>query len=264
MSVLYFDRLIEKSATEKLSNIVLALDLMIDNREKLLRTALEILESVEPFVCAVKLNRQVTLGLGLQSGVKRIVRLAHKLGLPTIMDAKINDVGHTNRAIAEHYFAVGFDAIISSPFVGWEEGLEPVFELAEKLGRGVLLLVFMSHKASIEGYGQTVVDSKTGITRFQYEIFTERALEWGADGAIVGATFPEKVAAIYNLLGDRVPIYSPGVGVQGGDLRTAMEAGSKYVIIGRSIFSAKKPADAAKKFREEVGQIFPLKFPSRR
>jgi len=249
---LSFIQKMESSAKKAKLNIILALDLPPDKPSRLLSRSIQILDSVHPYLCALKLNRQAVLPLGLFDGVQKIVSKAHDLGLPTIMDAKINDIGNTNRTIAEYYFKAGFEAVIASSFVGWEEGLQPVFEVARKMKRGVIVLVYMSHKGASEGYGQTVQDSKTGQLRPQYIVFAERALKWKADGAVVGATYPEKIREVYKVLKDKVPIYSPGVGAQGGDIEAAIKAGARYLIVGRTIVLAEDPATTAKRLRNEV------------
>jgi len=244
----------ESSAEKAESNIILALDLPLDKPRRLLTRSLQILESTHTHLCALKLNRQAVLPLGLFDGVQKIITRAHDLGLPTIMDAKINDIGNTNRAIAEYYYTAGFDAIIASPFVGWNEGLQPVFDVAKKMNCGVIVLVYMSHKGAVEGYGQMVQDSATHKLIPQYRIFAQKALKWNADGAVVGATYPDKIREVRTLLKGKVPIYSPGVGVQGGDVEAAVKAGASYLIVGRTIVEAKDSAKTAEQIREVAWQ----------
>jgi orotidine-5'-phosphate decarboxylase len=240
----------EQVAREKGSNIVLALDPFLGEPQRLLEISTRILEKVHPYICALKINRQLVLPLGLFNDMQRILKLAQEKELSTIMDCKINDVGYTNRAIAEYYFKAGFDAVIANPFVGWDEGLQPVFEVAKSKRRGVILLVYMSHKGAPEGYGQTIQDPKTERYSFQYVAFAQKALEWKADGAVVGATYPEKIEEIHSILKDRVPIFSPGVGAQGGDVETAVKAGARYLIVGRAITLAEDPAETARSIRD--------------
>ncbi len=188
------------------------------------------------------------------NGVQKIIDKAHDLGLPAIMDAKINDIGNTNRTIAEYYYKAGFDAVIASPFVGWDEGMQPVFEVAHKMNRGVIVLVYMSHKGAVEGYGQMVQDTAADQLVPQYRVFAEKALKWNADGAVVGATYPEKIREISAILKNKVPIYSPGVGVQGGDAEAAVKAGADYLIVGRVIVEAKDPEKMAERIRDVARQ----------
>jgi orotidine-5'-phosphate decarboxylase len=242
----------EESAEKKNSNIVLALDQTPEGDRDLYKKSVRILEETHPYLCGLKLNHHLVLPLGLLNGTRKIIEKAHSFGLPVIMDCKINDVGYANRVIAENYFRASFDAVIANPFVGWEDGLQPVFEVAESMNRGVILLVYMSHKAAWEGYGQKVHDEKIGETMLQYTVFAEKALSWNADGAIVGATYPEKIREVHAILKGKVPIYSPGVGVQGGEIRAAIEAGAQYLIVGRSITLAGNPGQAAKAFRDNA------------
>jgi len=217
---------IEHLMEKRDSNLILALDISSDKPRRLLSQSMKILKKVHPHLCAVKINHHLVLPLGLFNGVQKVIQFAHDQGLPIIMDCKINDIGSTNRVIAEHYYKAGFDAVIANPFVGWDEGLQPVFEVARQMGRGVILLVYMSHKGAEEGYGQTVFNLKTKKQVSQYRVFAEKALSWSADGAVVGATYPDKIKEVHAILGNSVPIYSPGIGVQGGDVDLAMKAGS--------------------------------------
>jgi len=247
----------EQIAKIKKSKIILALDFPFEkpeNRRKLFSKAEQSLEAVHPYVCAVKFNRHLILPLGLFNGVQKLVRKAHDMGLITIMDCKINDVGSTNRTIAEYYYAAGFDALIANPFVGWEEGLKPVFDVARRLQRGVILLVYMSHKAAWEGYGQIICNAETGEKLLQYVSFAKKALKWGADGVVVGATYPERITEAHEILREKIPIYSPGIGTQGGKIQSALKAGAHYLIVGRAITLSENPVGTAKEIRDVANQ----------
>ena len=239
-----------RSAKKTDSNIVLALDLPSDQPQSLISQSINVLKETHSHICSVKINRQLVLPLGLFNGVQKILSIAQDLELPVIMDCKINDVGHTNRIIAEYYYKAGFDAVTANPFVGWEQGLQPVFEVAEQIRRGVILLVYMSHKAAGEGYGQTIQNPRTGQLSSQYLTFAEKALSWNADGAVVGATYPEKIREVHRILREAIPIYSPGVGVQGGGVEATIKAGARYLIVGRTITLSENPAEKAKRIRD--------------
>jgi orotidine-5'-phosphate decarboxylase len=253
-----FKAKMQEAAKSKNSRLVLALDFPFEaaeNRDKILAKAQKVLKSVHPYVCAVKINHHLTLPLGTFDGVQQLVEQIRGQGMLAIMDAKVNDIGSTNQIIGEYYFAAGFDAIIANPFVGWEEGLKPLFEVSKRLNRGVILLTYMSHKGASEGYGQTIIDPETGDKTLQYVSFARKALKWGADGVVVGATYPEKISEIKQILGAKIPIYSPGVGAQGGAAETAVKAGANYLIVGREITNSDDPAQAARTLCELIKGI---------
>jgi orotidine-5'-phosphate decarboxylase len=240
------------------SRIVLALDFPFEppmNRSIVLAKAQKVLKAVHPYVCAVKINHHLTLPLGLFDGMQVLMDQIRKQGMLAIMDAKVNDIGNTNQVIAEYYFAAGFDAIIANPFVGWEEGMKPLFEVAKRTNRGVILLTYMSHLGAIEGYGQNTINAETGANIPQYLTFAHRALTWGADGVVVGATVPQKIAEVKAILQGKADIYSPGVGVQGGGAKTAIKAGANYLIVGREIISSTDPEKSASQLRNSIKGI---------
>ncbi len=245
----------QEAAKSKDSRLILALDFPFEapeNREIILAKAQKVLKVVHPYICAVKINHHLTLPLGTFDGVQELVEQIRGQGMLAIMDAKINDIGNTNQIIAEYYFAAGFDALIANPFVGWEEGLKPLFDVSNRLNRGVILLTYMSHKGAWEGYGQTIIDPETGLQTPQYVSFAKKSLEWGADGVVVGATVPQKIAEIKRILGENVSIYSPGVGAQGGAAETAIKAGADYLIVGREITNSDDPARAARTLSDAI------------
>jgi len=147
----------------------------------------------------------------------------------------------------------GFDAIITNPLVGMEGGLDSVFEAATNRKRGIITLCYMSHPAAKDGYGLTIApDDKVTKAEPLYIRFARQARLWDVDGIIVGATHPEKIQEIRAVLGDEIPILSPGVGAQGGSAREAIDAGASFVIAARSIIEAPDPAAAAASIAAEI------------
>ncbi len=253
-----FKAKMEENAKKKESRIVAALDFPFhspEKRDELAAKAQNVLEAVHPYICAVKINHHLVLPLGTFDGVQKLVTKIHEKGLLAIMDCKANDIGATNQVMAEYYYAAGFDALTANPFIGWEEGLKPIFEIARKRQRGVILLAYMSHKGANEGYGQKIYNKEEGEETMQYISFAKKALKWNADGVVVGATYPEKIREIHKILKENVPIYSPGIGAQGGVAETACKAGARYLIVGRELSLAQNPEETAKKLSATIKGI---------
>ncbi|UCE10211.1 MAG: orotidine 5'-phosphate decarboxylase [Candidatus Thorarchaeota archaeon] len=262
MSSQVFKRKLSAATFVRKSKLIIGLDLVLDTsrtveaqleseKNKLEQKALQLIQDTAEHAVAFKFNRHLVLPLGLTDRIPRLIERIHGEGLSAIMDCKINDIGNTNEWIAKYYFDAGFDAVIANPFVGWEGGMDSVFEVARSRMKGVICLCYMSHPAADEGYGLDVkIDKKNSEP--MYISFARRAVKWGADGVIVGATFPDKIREIKQVVGDEVPIISPGIGAQGGGVREAMDAGASYVIVARSIVNSDDPASAASSFAAET------------
>lgn len=242
-----FKERILQSSTSNKNRIVLAIDANNAKPADLLDYAIDLVEQTRHDICAVKFGRQTILGLGPERTSELIMKV-HGHALTTIIDDKLNDIDETNAAITRTYLNLGFDAITINPFAGWKGGLDTTFKLAHEARMGLLALVYMSHPGASEGYGQRVLSIGSKKTRPEFEIFAERAVKWKADGAVVGATRPSIVRKVKKILGDSVPIFSPGVGTQGGRIASSRKAGTDYFIIGRSITKAQNPGIAAREF----------------
>jgi orotidine-5'-phosphate decarboxylase len=243
-----FEEKILTAASRNQSRTVLALDIEDRDSSALLRKSMDMVRDVKELICGIKINRQLILGLGLHTVADSILKLANDYNLPTIMDAKLNDVGHTNEFMARTYFDAGFDAIIASPVAGWKDGLDKVFEAAESRMKSVLALVYMSNPGA-EVFYSLMAKQRDGPEKPVFEILTEQALKWKAHGLIVGATRPEIISRVRTLVGPRLPIFSPGVGAQGGTAEAAIDAGATYLIVGRAIYAAPDPKAAALQLR---------------
>jgi orotidine-5'-phosphate decarboxylase len=161
------------------------------------------------------------------------------------MDAKLNDVAHTNAFMMRSFIRCGFDAVIVSPVTGWEGGLDSVFSLAREHDKGILLLVYMSNPGAQKFYSTTLGN------KLVFEHFAEEGLEWKAQGLVVGATRLEIISRVRHLVGPDMAIYSPGIGAQGGDAKRAVDAGATYLIVGRSIYTSSTPSQVA----DEINRI---------
>jgi orotidine-5'-phosphate decarboxylase len=225
------------SAKRSGSRVVLNLDVTGPYGTRLAR-AEKVLDETKENIAAVKVNHQLLLPFGLH-GIERIVATCQKRGLPLIADLKMNDIESTNLDIANSLLTYGFDAVIANPFVGREEGLGRVIDRMHAKGGGVIFLVFMSHRGAREGYSLRVAG------RPLYRIFAERARDWKADGVIVSAKSPEKIAETRKIVGRGCLIFSPGVGAQGGAKQGAAP-GADFVLVGRSIVDASNPQQALK------------------
>jgi orotidine-5'-phosphate decarboxylase len=259
-----YRRKLTASSFVRKSKLIVGLDLVADfsgkdsagakaERDRLEQAALQIISQTAEHAVAFKINRHLVLPLGIAEGIPRIVDKIHDEGLTAIIDCKLNDIGNTNKVIAKYYFDAGFDAMIVNPIVGMEGGLDSVFEMATSRKRGIITLCYMSHPAAKDGYGLAVAqDEKSKKTEPLYIRFARQARLWDVDGIIVGATHPEKIQEIRAVLGDEIPIISPGVGAQGGSARAAVDAGANFVIAARSVVEADDPKATAASIKAEI------------
>jgi len=51
----------------------------------------------------------------------------------------------------------------------------------------------------------------------------------------------KKLREVHEILADRISIYSPGIGAQGGKIESALKAGARYLIVGRAITLSENP-----------------------
>jgi orotidine-5'-phosphate decarboxylase len=238
-----FSERIAIAAMEKKSPIVLALDPRSSGKQMLREFAVETICAVEQYICAVKMNFHIILPL-CASQISQINKQVHSFGLQSIADIKLNDIENTNAVALDLLTNMGFDAAIANPFIG-KNGLASLVQKAHKAGTGIIALVYMSHPGAKEGFGLEVRGRRL------YKAFLGRAEATGADGIVVGAT---KLEILREVAG-RLPVYSPGIGAQGGSAEHAIRSGANYLIIGRSIIESKQPSEAAKEIQNRILSI---------
>ncbi len=238
---------IEKISAEK-GRIILANDLDNVNTAKLEKKTISNIKRLGRYICAIKFNFHIMLPLSEKSLLK-INLHAHKEGLQTIADMKLNDIGNTNMIAIKRLWKCGFDAVIANPIMG-PENLRELVKTAHKDGHGVITLVHMSHPGAQLGYGLHIRDPRTRKTQKLHDLFLKWSFSANVDGTVVGATVPDIISYTKKILRGRCDIYSPGIGTQGGDARKSLQAGSRYLIVGRTILNSKNPVLEAKKLQK--------------
>ena len=241
-----FSHRIAEASRIKSSRIILALDLA--DGSDLNQVARRTISLLERYICAIKLNFHLILPLS-SSELSELNRNVHSYGLQSVADIKLNDIPSTNKIAISHLSSMGFDAITVNPFIG-TAGLRAAVVHTHKLRLGILVLVYMSHMGAECGYGINFLSSNCQFTLL-YQKFFQDAITCRADGVIVGANRLEILREI-SCKKDRIPIYSPGLGVQGGNIKQAANHGTDYFIIGRSIIGSKDPLKTAKNLQHQL------------
>lgn len=200
------------------------------------------IRNLSEYLCGIKLNFHLLLPLSSKEIIK-INKISHSYGIQTIADIKLNDIGNTNSVTVKHLWNLGFDAVIVNPIMGLKS-LQNLVTSSHEKDKGIITLCHMSAPEARLSYELPVLRGKKQIKL--YELFLEWALKSKADGIIVGATFPKIISDCKKVSKDRLSIFSPGVGVQGGDVNKVTSSGSDYLIVGRSILNAKNPIDVVR------------------
>jgi orotidine-5'-phosphate decarboxylase len=159
-----------------------------------------------------------------------VVRYARRRGLLVLLDGKRNDIGSTAAAYAEAFLGAdspwGADALTVNPYLG-DDSLQPFVDVAGRRQAGLFVLV----KTSNPGGGQFQDLESGGVPLYlRVAEYVERLAEqtagaagYGYVGAVVGATYPEQLAALRAAM-PHAWLLVPGFGSQGGTARDVVGA----------------------------------------
>jgi orotidine-5'-phosphate decarboxylase len=224
---------------------------------------LAIVDATAEHACAFKPQIAHFAALGAEDALRRLIAHIHTAhpNVPVILDSKRGDIGST----AQHYASEAFDryaadAVTVNPYLG-RDSMQPFLDHADK---GVVILC----RTSNPGAGDLQDLEVDGVPLYQH-VARKIATEWNAHGncaLVVGATWPEQLKAVRDIVGD-VPFLVPGVGAQGGDVaavvsnaRTADGTGL-IVSSSRAILYASRDDDfaeaaarAARSLRDEINR----------
>lgn len=190
----------------------------------------------------------------LKEVVEAIQEESNRMGsmIPVILDAKRGDIASTAAAYAKSAFEhLDVDCITLSPYLG-KDSIEPFIQQTEK---GIFLLCKTSNPGS--GDLQDVVLSDGDLL---YEHVAKLARSWNTKnniGLVVGATHIDAMKRIRAVAPD-LWFLAPGVGAQGGELESALQAGVRkdgkglLINVSRSIARAERPGLAAAELRDLI------------
>lgn len=210
----------------------------------------KIVDETHDLVCAYKPNSAFYKEAQLLKTVNYI-KSAHP-DIPVILDAKRGDIDNTNKAYAKAIFDdLGVDAVTVHPYLG-KESLQPFLNRTDKA-------IFVLVKTSNPGAGEFQDLSVEG--KPLYRVIAEHVKSWGNNlGVVVGATYPEELKKVREIVGD-MPILVPGIGAQEGDLEETLKNGlnskKQGLIISssRAIIFAPNPKEAAQNLHSQIQEI---------
>ena len=207
--------------------LMLALDVTEEKR------AIEISREVSQYVDAIKIGYPLVLSSNL-SIVDKIREITNK---EVICDFKLADIPSTNEKIASITLRYA-DGIICHGFVG-EDSIRAVQEVAKGYSKEgnvkkVIVVTEMSHRGALK-FIQPVAEE-----------LAKMAKRLQVDGVVAPSTRPERLKIIKSIVED-IPVMSPGIGAQGGDLNRVLSilGDQDYIIVGRDIYESENPGERA-------------------
>jgi len=172
-----------------------------------------------------------------------------------ILDAKRGDIGSTNAGYVEFiYDYLGVDAVTLHPYLG-SESLQPFLD---RIDKAAIILC----RTSNPGAGE-FQDLLLGKEKLYTHVAKIVITTWNANNncmLVVGATYPEELREVRKISGD-MTFLVPGIGAQGGDIKSTVQAGlnsqkaGMIISASRSIIYASSGKDSIEKAREEAKKL---------
>lgn len=218
-----------------------------------------IIETTHDLAGAYKPNSAFYEAYGTEGMValEKTISFIHDIApqVPVILDAKRADIGNTNHGYVTAAFdLLKADAITLHPYLG-QEALQPFLDRAEK---GVIVLCKTSNTGSGE-FQNLMIDGEPLYLRVAHHI-TQNWNRHQNCGLVVGATYPEELRAVRDIVGT-MPLLIPGIGAQGGSVEktvaAAKDAEGKGMLISssRTIIFASQEKDFAEAARKELQKL---------
>lgn len=180
-----------------------------------------IINATKDVICAYKLNLAFYEVLG-RKGIDLLEKTIEYIpkNIVVILDGKRNDIGNTALKYARTLFDIfNADAVTINPYLG-RDSVAPFLAYKDKCS---FILCRTSNVSAVD-----FQDLKVSSCPL-YQIVAKKIKDWNENdncGAVVGATYPNELKIIRQILGENVPILIPGIGKQGGDIKKTVINGT--------------------------------------
>jgi orotidine-5'-phosphate decarboxylase len=194
-----------------------------------------IIDATADLACSFKPQIAYFAALGAERQLEQLCAYARAAypQIPLILDAKRGDIGATAKQYAREAFdRYGADAVTVNPYMGFDS-VAPYMEWTD---RGAIVLC----RTSNPGGSDLQFMNVDGQPLYQH-VARMVAEKWNVNGQcalVVGATFPQELAAVRVIVGE-MPLLVPGVGAQGGDVAATVGAGKTAAGAGMMINSSR-------------------------
>jgi orotidine-5'-phosphate decarboxylase len=213
----------------------------------------QIIEATHDLCVAYKPNLAFYESLGSE-GLKSLEKTIEIIpnDIFTIADAKRGDIGNTSTLYARAFLEkMNFDSVTVAPYMG-KDSISPFLGFEDKW---VIVLALTSNEGSND-FQQLATG---GFEMPLYEVVMKKCMEWGTDENmmfVVGATRADDFENVRRIAPNHFFLV-PGVGAQGGDLKSIAEIGMNadcglLINSSRQIIYASNGENFAEKAREEA------------
>ena len=191
-----------------------------------------------------------------------IIKTLKELGYKVFLDLKIHDIPNTAKKATKTITKLGVNMINVHAAGGVEMmtaarlGMEEALKENSTLARPLIIAV-----TQLTSSDQTMIENELLINKPIHEVvvhYAKKAKEAGLDGVV---SSPLEVKLIKEQVGKDFITVTPGIrpnGVSGNDQKRVMtpqeavEQGTDYMVIGRAVTQADKPANAYNKIIESI------------
>jgi len=178
----------------------------------------DVVDATKEFAAAYKPNIAFFEFLGLD-GLALLKELINKIPneIPIILDFKRGDIGNTSKKYAEYAFNyLNVDAVTLAPYMG-SDSVEPFLEYTDRYA----YILGLTSNPGANDFEKLVLEDGEMVYQKVIKKINDWNVKYGNCGVVAGATRPEELIKIRKNYGE-IGLLIPGVGAQGGDLKSAL------------------------------------------